>query len=247
MSQGAPGSPASFTPATESGRAAPTVAVLVPAAGIGARMGGVRKPFMELGGRPVLDWALAPFLARRDVVEVVVALGGGSGSAALSRLDERIRVVKGGGSRFESVANALDGVESPASVIAVHDGARPFPPADAIEACVRVAAAGEGAVAGVRAVDTVKRTGPGNRDVVVETPPRESLWYAQTPQVFPREVFARAVAHCRTSGLIPTDDASMVEPLGVEVHMIMASTSNLKITCPEDVVIAEAYLTEQLV
>ena len=210
-------------------------------------MGGARKPFIELGGRPVLDWALGPFLARRDVVEVVVALGGEAGAAALTRLDERVRVVRGGGSRFESVANALDKVESPASLIAVHDGARPFPPADAIEACIRVAAAGKGAVAGVRAVDTVKRTGGRNRDVVVETPPRETLWYAQTPQVFPREIFARAVAHCRASGLSPTDDASMVEELGVEVRMIAASARNLKITRPEDVVIAEAYLTEQLV
>ncbi len=247
MSRGAPGGAASSTPATEPGSAAPTVAVLVPAAGIGARMGGLRKPFIELGGRLVLDWALGPFLARRDVVEVVVALGGEAGSAALIRLDERVRVVRGGGSRFESVANALDKVESPASLIAVHDGARPFPPADAIEACIRVAAAGKGAVAGVQAVDTVKRTGGGNRDVVVETPPREALWYAQTPQVFPREIFARAVARCRASGLSPTDDASMVEELGVEVRMIAASARNLKITRPEDVVVAEAYLTERLV
>ena len=232
---------------TESGSAAPTVAVLVPAAGIGTRMGGRRKPFIELGGRSVLDWALEPFLARHDVVEVVVALGGDAGSADLVRLDERVRVVRGGESRFESVANALDRVESPASLIAVHDGARPFPPVDAIEACIQVAAAGTGAVAGVHAVDTVKRTGGGNRDVIVETPLREALWYAQTPQVFPREIFARAVAHCRASGFSPTDDASMVEALGVEVRMIAASARNLKITRPEDLMIAEAYIAEQLV
>ncbi len=220
------------------------VAVLVPAAGVGRRMGGVRKPFVEVAGRSILDWALSRFLDRDDVVEVVVALGGGD-AGGIAGEDPRIRVVEGGDSRFGSVASAFDRVESPATVIAVHDGARPFPPAAVIDACIRLAASGWGAVAGIGAVDTVKRTDNAGR--IVATPPRDVLWCAQTPQVFPRDVFARAVAHCRAAGIEPTDDAAMVEKLGEEVRMVPSSATNLKITRPEDLVVAETYLAQGLV
>lgn len=226
------------------GRDSPRVAVLVPAAGTGRRMGGVRKPFIEVAGRSILDWALSGFLDRDDVVEVVVALGGGD-AGGIAGGDPRVRVVEGGDSRFGSVASAFDRVESAATVIAVHDGARPFPPSGVIDACIRLAASGCGAVAGIGAVDTVKRTDTAGR--IVATPPREDLWYAQTPQVFPRELFARAVAHCRAAGIAPTDDAAMVEELGEEVRMVPSSATNLKITRPEDVVVAEAYLARGLV
>lgn len=221
------------------------VAVLVPAAGTGSRMGGVRKPFIEIGGRSVLEWAISPFLARDDVVEVVVALGGHGGSTGIAGHDPRVRVVRGGDSRFGSVAAALDVVSSRAGVIAVHDGARPFPPPGVIDACIGLAVAGYGAVAGIPAVDTVKRADDAGR--IVETPPRETLWYAQTPQVFPRELFARAVAHCRATGVSPTDDASMAESLGAEVRMVPGSARNLKITRHADVAVAEAYLAQGLV
>ena len=140
------------------------------------------------------------------------------------------------------MAGAFDCVESDAALIAVHDAARPFPPTFAIDACVRLAARGLGAVAGIPAIDTVKRTsGPG---VIVETPARDTLWLAQTPQVFPRELFARAVARCRADGEPPTDDASMVERTGAEVRMVRAAPTNLKITSPADVAIAEALIAD---
>lgn len=222
-----------------------TVALLVPAAGVGARMGGESKPFLGLGQRSVLEWALSPFLARADVVEVVVALGVAATTRHPALLDSRVHTTIGGGSRFESVANALDRLESNASLVAVHDGARPFPPPEAIHACIRLAATGIGAVAGIPAVDTVKRV--GDRGVVKGTPFRKALWYAQTPQVFPRNLFARAVAHCRTGGPPPTDDASMVERLGGEVRMVEASATNLKLTRPEDIATAETLIARGFV
>ncbi len=227
------------------GESGPTVAVkvavLVPAAGIGTRMGGVSKPLVELGGRSVLEWAVTPFLAREDVVEVVVAIETDDLGGRL-RGDDRVHATRGGRSRFESVANAFDGVRSDATLVAVHDGARPFPPPGAIDACIRLAGAGIGAVAGIPAVDTVKRVTDGG--AVAETPPRHALWYAQTPQVFPRDLFARAVERCRAGGAPPTDDASMVEGLGAQVRMVEASATNLKITRPEDIGIAK-YLIQQ--
>lgn len=202
-------------------------------------MGGARKPFLMLAGRSVLERALAPFLARSDVVEVVVALGAPPEPDDPAFRDPRVRATAGGANRFESVAGAFDQLASEAELIAVHDAARPFPPSRAIEACVRLAEEGIGAVAGIPAVDTVKRTAG---DVIVETPPRDALWYAQTPQVFPRSLFGRAIAHCRAGGPPPTDDASMVERVGAEVRMVRASASNLKITRPVDLAAAEALI-----
>lgn len=219
--------------------------MIVPAAGAGARMGGVRKPFIELEGRTVLDWALSPFLARRDVVEVVVALGAGGAGRRPAGTDGRVRFVRGGANRFESVTNALARLQSDAGIVAVHDGARPFPSPTVIDECIRLAARGCGAVAGVPAVDTVKRIADRRR--IAGTPRRDELWYAQTPQVFPREVLEQAVARCRESGLAPTDDASVVESPDADVRMVASSTMNLKITTPEDVVVAEAYIAKGLV
>ena len=215
--------------------------MLVPAAGTGTRMGGVRKPLIALGGRSVLEWALTPFLAREDVVEVVVAMRDGDLGERLGG-DDRVHTTRGGGNRFESVANAFESLKSDATLVAVHDAARPFPPPAAIDACVRLAATGVGAVAGIPAVDTVKRVS-GN-GAILETPARHALWCAQTPQVFPRDLFRTGIAHCRAGGPPPTDDASMVEGLGTDIRMVEASSTNLKITRTEDVKIAE-YLIEQ--
>ena len=230
--------------AGETGPQAVKVALLVPAAGIGIRMGGVRKPLIELRGRSVLEWAVAPFLAREDVVEVVVAMDAGDLGGRLGG-DDRVHTTSGGGNRFESVANAFDRLQSDATLIAVHDAARPFPPPGAIDACIRLAATGIGAVAGIRAVDTVKRATEDG--AIVETPARHALWYAQTPQVFPRVLFRTAVARCRAGGPPPTDDASMIEVLGTEVRMVEASATNFKITHTEDVEIAEYLIAQKLV
>ncbi len=224
----------------------PSVLLLVPAAGSGERMGGVRKPWIELAGRPLLEWALAPFLARDDVVEVVVATADGALPEGASSGDRRVRGVRGGASRFESVARAFEAARREADVVAVHDGARPFPSCGAVDACIDAAAAGAVAVAGIPAVDTIKRTDDQGR--VVETPSRERLWHAQTPQVFPREVFAHALARRRAQAGAPTDDAAMVEALGdVEVRMVRASPCNLKVTSPNDVLVANLYIEKGFV
>lgn len=217
--------------------------MLVPAAGSGDRMGGVRKPFLRIGGRTVLELALERFLDRPEVVEVVVAMPAGTlnresaEAAGVRALDSRIRLAEGGASRFESVARAFAAARSDAEVVAVHDGARPFPPAEAVGACIRLASRGAVAVAGIPVADTVKRV--DERGVVAETVPRAALWRAQTPQMFPRASFARAVAHCRAAGASPTDDAAMAEAAGARVQMVAASAMNLKITAPHDLLVAK--------
>jgi len=215
------------------------VGVAVPAAGSGSRMGGVRKPLLELAGVPILVHALRPFLVLDSVVDVVVALAPEQTAAApiwLTELDPRVRVVAGGGCRSESVSLALAAISPEVDVIAVHDAARPLVTAEVVAACVEVAAAGKGAVAGCPAVDTLKEVDARGR--IVRTPDRERYWRAHTPQVFPAAMLREAYA----SGASATDDAALIERLGGEVVMVDGGAWNVKVTRPEDVPVAEAIL-----
>ena len=219
------------------------VGVAVPAAGSGQRMGGVRKPFLQLAGEPVLVHAIRPFLADDRVVAVVVALA--SADAAdpppwLTDLDERVTVVEGGSTRGASVGSAIAALPDDLDVIAVHDAARPLVEGSVVRRCLTVAAGGEGAVVGRPAVDTIKEVDGDAR--IVGTPDRARLWQAETPQAFPAELLRRAYA---TGDDAATDDAALVERLGVPVRMIEAGAVNLKVTMPGDVRLAEVYLAER--
>lgn len=216
------------------------VGVAIPAAGSGRRMGGVRKPFLELLGEPVLLHALRPFLGDSRVVCVAVALGAEDAAAPpswLTSADPRVRVVEGGATRGASVARALEALPDDVTVIAVHDAARPLVTARTVSGCIEVAAGGEGAVAGCPAVDTMKTVDADAR--VIDTPDRSRLWHAHTPQVFPALVLRRAYA----SGLLDaTDDAALVEATGTPVRMVDDGGLNLKVTRPDDIGVAEAIL-----
>jgi len=216
------------------------VGVVVPAAGWGRRMGGTRKPFLQLSGEPVLLHALRPFLSDSRVVAVVVALTEADASsppAWLTGLDARIRVVRGGETRAESVRLALEALPDDVEVVAVHDAARPLVTPDVVARCIDVAVAGEGAVAGCPAVDTMKEVDEGLR--VVGTLDRRRLWHAHTPQVFPAPALRRAYGG-ELAGA--TDDASLVEREGLTVRMVDGGATNLKVTRPDDLVLAEAVL-----
>lgn len=212
----------------------------VPAAGSGRRMGGVKKPFLELAGVPVLERALKPFLDDARVAAVVVALStedAGDPPSWLTGLDDRVRVVAGGASRTESVRRALAALPEDLDVIAVHDAARPFVSPAVVARCLELAAQGVGAVAGCPAVDTIKRVDGEAR--VVDTPDRARLWQAQTPQAFPADELRRAYGR---PGVTGTDDAALVEGVGLEIRMVDAGPRNFKITHPDDVALGEAVL-----
>lgn len=215
----------------------------MPAAGAGRRMGGRKKQYLVLCGEPVLLRALRPFLRRRDVREVVVALPPEDVTSPpdwLRESDSRIRIVAGGASRGASVRAGLEALSPGVEVVAVHDGARPLVDDDTVERCLTVAREGVGAVAGCPAVDTLKEADAEGR--VLRTPDRSRIWHAQTPQVFPREVLAAAYAAASESELGATDDASLVEGRGIEVRMVRGSPRNIKVTRPDDLVLAETYL-----
>lgn len=205
-------------------------------------MGGVRKPFLQIAGEAVLLHALRPFLAEPRVVRIAVALPPDLVLDAprwLVGLDDRIVLVAGGGTRSESVAAAIQALDDDVTVIAVHDAARPLVTTETIARCIDVAAKGGGAVAGTPAVDTIKTVDDALR--IVDTPDRARLWNAHTPQVFPAAVLRSAYAVIG----VATDDSALVEALGEAVSMVDDGGWNMKVTRPEDVVVAEALLASR--
>lgn len=214
----------------------------MPAAGSGERMGGVRKPFLELAGEPVLLRALRPFLDDPRVVGVVVALSADQAATPpdwLRALGPRVVVAPGGATRSQSVRAAIAALPAELDVIAVHDAARPLVTSEVVASCIDLALEGFGAVAGCPAVDTLKRVGTDG--AVIETPDRASLWHAQTPQAFPAHVLRSAYADTTEEG---TDDAALIERAasGTVILMVDAGPFNLKVTRPLDVTLAEAIL-----
>lgn len=224
------------------GAAAPAVrvGVAIPAAGTGRRMGGVRKPFLELAGEPILVHALRPFLGDERVVRIAIALTPADAAlppAWLVGLDARIAIVAGGPTRAVSVSRCLDALPDDVHVIAVHDAARPLVTREVTRRCIDLAASGVGAVAGCPAVDTMKVVDEGG--FIRSTPDRSTLWHAHTPQVFPAEALRGAYASGDTTA---TDDAALVEGQGVRVRMVDDGASNPKLTRPGDVAVVEAML-----
>ena len=221
----------------------PDLGVLVPAAGSGERMGGVRKAFLDLAGVPLLQWAVAAFLEHPATHSVVVALPEDEAErppAWLAQLDPRIAVVSGGATRTESVAAALQALGDEVAIVAVHDGARPFVDLAVLDVLLNCARSGVGAIPGYPAVDTLKVVDADGH--VEATPDRSRHWQVQTPQVFPRELLELAYGRAVAARVRATDDAHLVEQVGGTVRVLPGNPDNLKVTWPGDLVIAQAIL-----
>jgi 2-C-methyl-D-erythritol 4-phosphate cytidylyltransferase len=233
------------------------VVVIIPAAGLGTRMAPVSskgkvpsKQFSELGGTPILIHTLRKFAVSERVDEIVVALrkdeiaGFQQTLQSDPKLVKKVRLVEGGEHRQHSVANALAAISAaPDDVVLVHDAVRPFVTPEILEAVIRGAEKFGAAIAGIPAVDTVKkveRTADGA--LITATIPREHVVMAQTPQGFRYRVLKKAFDEAGADGFIGTDEASLVERAGHEVAVVMGSPRNIKITTPGDMELAEFYL-----
>lgn len=181
-------------------------------------------------------------MARSDVVSVVCVLPdryAGDPPPWLFQVDmDRLMVAPGGATRTESVANGLDDLPDEASIVLVHDAARPLVDAATIDRVIERVRGGECAIAALPVVDTIKEVDGSGR--IVGTIDRARLWRAQTPQGFPREVIVRAHAAARADRVSATDDAALCERLGVPVTVVRGSERALKITDEEDFLRAEA-------
>ncbi|MFW6161671.1 MAG: 2-C-methyl-D-erythritol 4-phosphate cytidylyltransferase [Planctomycetota bacterium] len=227
------------------------VALIIPAAGLGARMGGRRKTFLHLAGKPILFHTLDRFrpFARR-ILQTVVVLCPDDVDAARQRWGATLEsaygvtdLVPGGARRQDSVRAGLARVRPDCELVAIQDAVRPFVPPSAIAASFEAAERIGAAVVAAPMKPTVKRVTEGR---VVETIDRSDLWGAQTPQVFRRPLILDAYQAAERDGLTVTDDAQVVEHLGYPVAAVPGSELNLKITTPDDLALAEALLAHHL-
>lgn len=212
------------------------VAVLIPAAGQGVRMGGERKQFRLLGGKSLLLQTLLVFERHPEVTHLLVAVppdvrdevASDLSGSGVSKLHQ---VVAGGATRQDSVARALRAVPSSVDVVLVHDAVRPFIDEATITATIRAIEKHGAAAVAVPVSDTMRY---GEEGVFGDSVAREGLFAMQTPQGFRRTVFEQAHAEAATSGYQATDDVDLVQRAGFPVRIVPGSAFNLKITTPAD-------------
>lgn len=209
------------------------------------------KVFLPLGDRPILAHTLGVFEACPLVDEVVVTVGEGEEDACRREVLEPFElrkvtgVIRGGASRQESVGLALSYIGSAASLIVIHDGARPLLPPDLLTRAIEAGRDAGAVVVGLPARDTVKRVVEVPPGRIAETIDRRGLWLIQTPQVFWRDLIQMAYRRAADSGAVATDDAGLVERLRHPVFVIPGSEENIKVTTPLDLVLARAILAHR--
>jgi 2-C-methyl-D-erythritol 4-phosphate cytidylyltransferase len=231
------------------------VTAILPAAGLGTRMGAdTPKQFRLLDGAPVLLFTLRRLAACAAITEFVIStraeeVESVSATVSAEKLGRPVRVVRGGDTRQDSVANALAEISSSADLILVHDAVRPLVTVDQIERVIAEAAACDAAILGIPAMDTVKEVKraslPTDVALITATIPRERVVLAQTPQVFRTALLLEAFGRARQDGVSASDEAGLVERIGRDVHVVVGSERNLKITRPGDMELAEFYLRQE--
>jgi 2-C-methyl-D-erythritol 4-phosphate cytidylyltransferase/2-C-methyl-D-erythritol 2,4-cyclodiphosphate synthase len=216
------------------------VTAIIAAGGEGRRLGAsVPKQLLDIGGRSILERSVDAFVRHERVDDVIVVLppalaADPPGWMRTAAAGKAVRLVQGGARRQDSVANAFDRVAAASDVILVHDAARPFISAALISNAIDAAAAHGAAIVALPVRDTVKRVEGASGDAVVAaTLPRESIYLAQTPQAFRRDVLRDAIALGR-SGVEATDESMLAEQAGYRVHVVEGDPANVKITTGRD-------------
>ncbi len=227
----------------------PSTAVIIPAAGIGARMRSeIPKQFLSLGGVPVIVRTCRPFLML-DTIESIVIVCHKKYRDETEQLirrhhsrDDLKRFIftVGGRQRQDSVAAGLAVLPKEIEVVLVHDAARPLIDQKTIQRVMDKTLQSQAAIAAVPARDTLKLVADKR---ITDTMDRSSIWMAQTPQAAGRGLFEQAFLHAEETGFQGTDEASVLEHYGTRVHIVPGSRRNLKITCPEDLQTAEMLIT----
>jgi 2-C-methyl-D-erythritol 4-phosphate cytidylyltransferase len=226
------------------------VTAIVVAAGAGRRIGGaIPKTYLPIAGRPLVLRTMDRMFSARSVerVVLVVAADEMERCAALLRGDAALRdrpfvLQTGGATRQQSAKRGLEKLGADTDVVIIHDGARPFVSAALIDGCVNAAAEKGAVVVGLPVRDTIKVVGDGRR--IQNTPERSSLWEIQTPQVFQTALIVAAHDQAERDGVEATDDAMVVERFGQPVFILDGERTNIKITLPEDIWLAEAMIRE---
>jgi 2-C-methyl-D-erythritol 4-phosphate cytidylyltransferase len=231
------------------------IAAIVPAAGLGTRMGvETPKQFLELDGMPLILFTLRRLAACSAITDFfistraddVISLEDKVAKAALGR---PARVVHGGDTRQQSVANALAQVDPSTEIVLVHDAVRPFVTLAQIDRVIAEARARGAAILGIPAIDTVKEVKraslPEDIALIANTIPRERIVLAQTPQAFSYTLLRDAFRKADKDGASGSDEAALVERFGHDVYVVLGSERNIKITRPSDMDLARFYLEQE--
>jgi 2-C-methyl-D-erythritol 4-phosphate cytidylyltransferase len=225
------------------------VHALIPAAGAGRRMGGdTSKQYLALAGRPILAHTLTLFQNHPSIDNIVLIAPAEEipfcrdDIVTPFHFDKVSQIVAGGEERQDSVRNGLQACGAAADdIVLIHDGVRPLLPSELIDAAIATAADTGASLVAVPAKDTIKIVDQGK---VVQTPDRSTLWQAQTPQAFRCQIIASAHEKAYKEGYRATDDAQLAEWIGQPVTVVPGSYCNLKITTPEDLLLAESFLDQ---
>ena len=236
------------------------VFVIIPAAGLGTRMGVPHagqaplrsKQFLELDGVPILIHTLRKFAAAPLVDSIWIAMRKAEIDSFAPTLEQAglgkpVHLVEGGEHRQESVGNVLDVLPAESNdLVLIHDAVRPFVTQETIAGVIEETKRYGAAIAGVPAVDTIKRVERRAEGAVVDaTIPREQIVQAQTPQGFRYGLLSPIFNEARIEGFQGTDEASLLERAGQPVHVVMGSAQNFKITTPADIELAEFFLAQE--
>lgn len=220
---------------------------LIPAAGMGSRMGAaINKQYLLLDGKPILAHTLELFQQAGFIDEILVVVPAEEIEYCRIHVVEKYgiekvrQIIAGGAERQNSVLNGLRALDcDDDDVVLIHDGVRPFVPLSVVQHSIDMAREHDGALVAVPVKDTVKIV---KNAFVTATPARNSLWLAQTPQSFRYKIIRAAHERAEAEGFSGTDDASLLERIGQKVHVVIGDYRNIKITTPEDLILAQAFL-----
>lgn len=231
------------------------IVAIIPAAGLGTRMGAdLPKQFHDLGGVPLIVFTLRRLASCPAIDEFLIPTRADNISSLQATvlqagLKRPARVIAGGDTRQQSVANALLLVGDETEIVLVHDAVRPFVTREQIERVIAEASSRGAAILGIPAIDTVKEvkrsTLPEDVALISETIPRERIVLAQTPQVFKNSLLREAFRKAAEDGVTASDESALVERLGRDVFVVLGSERNLKITRPADMDLARFYLSQE--
>jgi 2-C-methyl-D-erythritol 4-phosphate cytidylyltransferase len=230
----------------------PQYSVVVPAAGIGKRMQtDCPKQYLHIAGKTIIEHTITNLLEHKQVKRVIVVLNPNDKSFAQLPIARhpRIELVKGGQERCDSVLAGLNYLPDNEKWVLVHDAARPCLAKTDLTSLLQLAEQGNiGGILATPVRDTMKRAISARekgQNIVKQTEPRENLWHALTPQFFRLASLKKAMTEASKQNVKITDEASAIEFLGEKVILVEGRASNIKITQPEDLLLAEYYLTQQ--
>lgn len=226
------------------------VSVIIAAAGMSNRMGSkINKQFIALNGKPILAHTIEKFEKSRYIDEIILVAKEEEIEYCRKEIIKKYKfkkvsnVIRGGKERQDSIYNGILALNENADIVLTHDGARPFVKNENIEDGIKGVIEHGACVIGVPVTDTIKVVGKDKN--IKDTPQRSLLWAAQTPQCFLKDILIKGYEKAMKDNFLGTDDSSIVERIGYDVKILMGSYENIKITTPEDIILAESLLKDK--